>query len=86
MGELIEIKREQERVVLVAVEYSVNEDSEAYLDELSELAKTAGAETVGRLVQKRETVSSSTYIGKGKVEELKNCLTVRKYVRWKRII
>ena len=74
MGELIEIKREQERVVLVAVEYNENEDSEAYLDELSELAKTAGAETVGRLVQKRETVSSSTYIGKGKVEELKELI------------
>ena len=74
MGELIEIKREQERVVLVAVEYNENEDSDAYLDELSELAKTAGAETVGRLVQKRETVSSSTYIGKGKVEELKELI------------
>ncbi|MCR5203846.1 MAG: GTPase HflX [Lachnospiraceae bacterium] len=74
MGELIEIKREQERVVLVAVEYNENEDSDAYLDELSELAKTAGAETVGRIVQKRETVSSSTYIGKGKVEELKELI------------
>jgi len=74
MGELIENKNEQERVILVAVEYRENDDTEASVDELSELAKTAGAETVGRLIQKRETVSSATYIGKGKVEELRSLI------------
>lgn len=71
MGELIEIKREQERVVLVAVEYRENDDTVSSVDELEELAETAGAVTVGRLIQKRESVSPGLYLGKGKVEELK---------------
>ena len=64
MSELIEIKEEQERVILVAVD---NGDDEASfsVDELEELADTAGALTVGRLIQKREAASSSLYIGKG---------------------
>ncbi len=47
---------------------------ERSLSELEELVSTAGAETVGRLVQNRENVHPGTYIGKGKVEELKDLL------------
>ena len=74
MGELIEIKREQERVVLVAVEYRENDDTVSSVDELEELAETAGAVTIGRLIQKRESVSPGLYLGKGKVEELRDLI------------
>ena len=46
-------------------------DTETSLDELAELVDTAGAVTVGRMIQNREKVHNGTYIGKGKIEELK---------------
>ena len=42
------------------------------LRELEELAKTAGVEVVGYLVQNRKSPDAATYIGDGKLEELKN--------------
>lgn len=42
----------------------------ASLDELEELARTAGAVTVGKVIQNREAVHPGTYIGKGKIEEV----------------
>ena len=45
-------------------------DAEASLDELQELAETAGATAVGRLIQRREAFHPGTYIGKGKIGEL----------------
>ena len=42
------------------------------LDELEELAQTAGAETVGRIIQNREQIHPGTYVGKGKLDEIKN--------------
>ena len=71
---MIELKQEKERVILVAVSLQGQEDVESSLDELSELAATAGAETVGRLVQSREALHPGTYIGKGKIEELKDLI------------
>ena len=71
---MIELKQEQEKVILVAVSLQGQDDVESSLDELSELASTAGAETVGRLVQSREAVHPGTYIGKGKIEELKDLI------------
>ena len=71
---MIELKQEKERVILVAVSLQGQEDVESSLDELSELAATAGAETVGRLVQSREAIHPGTYIGKGKIEELKDLI------------
>lgn len=64
--------KEQERVVLFAVNSEEEESSTQSLNELSELAETAGAVTVGRLVQNREQVHPVTYFGKGKLEELKD--------------
>ena len=46
-----------------------------HLDELSRLADTAGAEVVGRLVQRVEAPTSNFFLGQGKVEELKGALT-----------
>ncbi len=70
---LYETEKEIERVILVGIDTGDNEfDAESCLDELGDLAKTAGAEVVGRLIQKREAVNRATYLGKGKIEELKN--------------
>ncbi|MGN1318794.1 MAG: GTPase HflX, partial [Lachnospirales bacterium] len=46
-------------------------NTESCLDELSELSYTAGAEVVGRMIQKLDSPNKATYIGKGKIEELK---------------
>lgn len=45
-------------------------DVEASVDELSELAKTANAEVVARIIQKRPSADSATVLGEGKIEEL----------------
>ena len=41
------------------------------MEELRELVKTAGAETVGVVIQNRENIHPGTYLGKGKIQELK---------------
>ncbi len=71
---MIELAKETERVILVGVSTSDQDDTWMSLDELKDLADTAGAVTVGRVVQNREQVHPATYIGKGKIEELKNLL------------
>ena len=65
-------KEIEERVILVGVQMNDGEDTEESLEELSELAKTAGAETVGTIIQNREAVHPGTYIGKGKIEEVRS--------------
>ncbi len=74
MAELIEIKEVEERVILVAVSVADGEDAEASLDELEELVKTAGGMAVGRVIQNRESIHPGTYLGKGKIQELKELL------------
>ncbi len=71
---MIELKKEIEKVILVAVSLQGQDDVESSLDELSELAATAGAVTVGRIVQSREQVHPGTYVGKGKIEEIKDMI------------
>lgn len=82
-NEMFSTEEKKERVILVAVEgtntptgrgrsQGIVIDVEYSLGELEELAQTAGAEIVGRLVQKREAVHPGTYIGKGKIEELRD--------------
>lgn len=66
-----EFGRLEERVILVGVQTSENDRVEESLDELEELACTAGAVTVGKLIQNREAVHPGTYIGKGKIEEVR---------------
>ena len=56
----------RERVILVGVDTEGGETAERSLDELAELAATAGAEVTGRLIQTRECVHPATYIGRGK--------------------
>ena len=70
------IQELEERVILVGVQKSEGENMEESLDELAELARTAGAACAGRLIQNREQVHPGTYIGKGKIEELKNLIVM----------
>lgn len=71
MAEIYEMKEQEERFVLVSVAVNNVDDTEESLDELEELAKTAGAVTVAKVIQNRETVHPGTYIGKGKIDEIK---------------
>lgn len=63
-----------ERVILVGISLNEGDDAEDSLDELEELANTAGAVAVGRLIQNRETPHPGTYLGKGKIEELSDMI------------
>ena len=74
MAEMIELSKEIEKVILVGVSVEENDDTEKSLDELEELARTAGAVTVGRVIQKREQIHPATYVGKGKIDEIKEML------------
>ena len=74
MAKLIENKEEIEKVILVAVSLDDSNDADESLDELEELVNTAGAQVVGRTIQNREAVHPGTYVGKGKVEELKDLI------------
>ena len=74
MAEMIELSKEIEKVILVGVSVEENDDTEKSLDELEELARTAGAVTVGRVIQKREQIHPGTYVGKGKIDKIKELL------------
>ena len=67
---MIDLKELEERVILAAVGTSETDMAERSLDELKELADTAGAKTVGRVIQNRESVHPGTYLGK---ENCRNC-------------
>ena len=74
MAEIYETKKLTERVILVGVSFQENDDTVQSLDELAELAATAGALTVGKLIQNREAPHPGTYLGKGKIEELRELI------------
>lgn len=74
MAEMIELQEIEERVILVGVSTDDRDDTEKSLDELEELAATAGAVVVGRVVQNLEQIHPGTYVGKGKLEEIKDLL------------
>ena len=61
----------QERVILIGVSVQDGDDTLESLEELEELAQTAGAQTVGMVIQNREQIHPGTYIGKGKIEEVR---------------
>lgn len=68
---MIETGRKKEKVILVAAALDDLEKAEQSLDELGELVKTAGAEVAGQMIQLRDAVHPGTYIGSGKLDELK---------------
>ncbi len=70
-------QQEKERCVLVGVStrHSSRETTEESLDELALLADTAGAEIFARVTQDRDRYDVSTFVGKGKVDELRTLVT-----------
>lgn len=71
MPEPLKIEEFTERVILVGVSLQENDDTEDSLAELAELAETAGAQVVGSAIQNRESIHPGTYVGKGKLQELR---------------
>ena len=73
----MEIEKQQERAILIGLNITTNIkkiddiDINESMEELKELAKAAGAEVVGSLVQNRPTIDAAYYVGKGKVEEIR---------------
>ena len=59
----------QEKMILIGISTSDGDDTKRSMEELSELVRTAGAETVGCVIQNRESMHPATYLGKGKLEE-----------------
>lgn len=74
MAELIDLKEIEERVILAAVSTGDEDDTLASVEELEELVKTAGAVTIDKVIQNREQIHPGTYLGKGKVEELRTLI------------
>lgn len=73
-------KPEKEKAILVGVSTrQVNKtETEELLDELALLADTAGAEVVTRIIQDRDRIDAATFIGKGKVEEMRTLVQEKK--------
>lgn len=71
---LQDTEEEKERVLLIGISLSKNDDAKESLKELEELVETAGAVSAGSLIQSREAVHPGTYIGKGKIEEVRDLL------------
>ena len=71
---LIELNDIEERVILVGVQQADGDDTEESVKELGELAQTAGAQVVGSVIQNREKIHPGTYIGKGKLDEVRMML------------
>ncbi|ESL03456.1 GTP-binding protein HflX [Catonella morbi ATCC 51271] len=67
---MIQTSEKKEKFILVGVETGKDRMEES-LSELAELLDTAGGETVGRVIQNLESINKATYVGKGKVEEIK---------------
>ena len=76
MKEFVISEAQTEKAVLVGlITQNQNErKTNEYLDELAFLAETAGAEVVTRFTQKLDTPNSVTYVGKGKLQEIKDYL------------
>lgn len=73
MKEFIKSEAQSETAVLVALITKTQDErkTEEYLDELAFLAETAGAVTVKRFTQRMDGPNSVTYVGKGKLEEIR---------------
>ncbi|MDY0080486.1 MAG: GTPase HflX [Ignavibacteriaceae bacterium] len=69
---MIELKPTKEKAILVALKTKdiSKETVSEHLDELEELAYTAGADTVFKIVQDKQAMDSAFYIGRGKAEEI----------------
>lgn len=73
-----ELNEKTERVILAGVHTGrvdkINDTTDESIDELEELVKTAGGEVVGVLIQNKSDIEAGTYMGEGKIEELKEAV------------
>ena len=69
--EFYENSREPETAVLVGIDMGLY-NAEVSMDELEELARTAGAVVVAKIIQKRDKPDTATYVGSGRLEEIKH--------------
>lgn len=79
MGNYYETKNKKEKAILVALasKWQDREKTDEYLDELAFLAATAGAKTINRFIQKADHPDKRTFVGKGKLEEIKTFVKTR---------
>ena len=70
-NKLLDTSPKKERLVLVAVSERDDEEIQASLDELSLLVDTADGEEAGRLFQHLPHPNKATYVGSGKLDELR---------------
>ncbi len=68
--EFYENSQEPEVAVLVGIDMGLY-DAQVSMDELEELARTAGAVVAAKIIQKRDKPDSATYVGSGRLEEIK---------------
>lgn len=71
---MIETAERQEKLILVGIAVQEADDTESSLAELSELVATAGAETIATVIQRREAIHPGTYVGKGKMDEIRELI------------
>ena len=78
-------EEKKEKVLLLGVHTGrldyLNDTTEESMKELAELAKTAGAEVVGDVVQNKSDIENATYMGEGKLLEIKNIIPERMKVK-----
>lgn len=74
MAKIYDLTDPKERFILVGVALSDNDDTMESLNELKELTETAGGCAVGTVIQNREKIDPATYIGKGKIEEVRKLI------------
>lgn len=71
-------EQKQERVILAGVHRGIRDalwdTTEQSIKELGELVKTAGGIVVGEMIQNKPDIETATYMGEGKIEELKNAV------------
>jgi len=68
---MIDLNEKKKRFIIVGVSSGEDKETEDSLDELEELLETAGGEACGRLYQKLSRIHPVTYIGSGKLDELR---------------
>lgn len=74
MAQSFKIEQAQEKVILVGVSFREGDDTEDSMIELAELVETAGAEVVGTAVQGRDSIHPGTYVGSGKLQEIRQMI------------
>ena len=67
-------KQAQEKVILVGVSFREGDDTQDSMIELAELVETAGAEVTGTTVQSRDGIHPGTYVGSGKLQEIRQMI------------